>query len=574
MLIMLSCSKSQNSETSGGLQSAKGGRYYGGVMRINESEYIKTLFPPSITDAFSYRVANQIFEGLLKIDQKDLSFKPGLAETFSVDSGGLKYTFRLRKGVLFHDADCFANGKGREVKASDVKYCFTYLCKNSANNQGYHIFKDVLKGANKYFQESIFVDNPDFDIEGIKIIDDYTVQLILDRPSSLMMYHLARPYTYIYPKEAFDKYGLEMRVKPVGTGPFVLSNIDEGISVILKKNTNYYGTDSVGNKLPFLDAINVQFMKDRKTELFEFKKGNLDMLYRLPTENIIEIVEDAMDKTKKGEYTQYQLQRTPEMTTHFLTFNTQSELFKNKNLRIAFSYAIDRQKILEFVLQGEGYKAGINGISPPTFKDYDIAGIKGYDIDIQKAKEYLKKAGYPEGKGLSKIQLFLNSDAERNTNVALEVQKQLKDNLNVDIELTIVPLAQHVENITNGKSDFFRIGWIADFPNPENFLFLFYGKDVPDKRDEKSFPNMSRYKNSTFDDLYLKGLNAGNTAESFKYFMQAEQKLMEDAPVIVLWYDEGYRLLQPYVKNFPNNPMQLRDFSEVYFDKSLSKSVN
>ena len=492
-----------------------------------------------------------------------------VTESYTFDSTTLTYTFKLKKGVFFHDNACFPEGKGREVKAQDIKYCFTFLCTQNSNNQGFNIFKDVLKGATSYFNATIFVNKPDFDVEGIKVIDDYTIQFQLEKPSSIFLYQMARPFTFIYPKEAYEKFGLEMRVKPVGTGPFYLSSIEEDISIILKRNEKYYMKDQFGNRLPYLDAVNVTFIKDRKAELFEFKKGNLDMVYRLPTDNIIEIVEDAMDKTKKGEYTKYQLQRKPEMTTHYLTFNNQSDLFKNINIRKAISYAVDRKKILEFVLQGEGYKPGVNGITPPVFENYDIDKIKGYDLDIDSAKYFLSKAGFANGKGFPKVQLVLNSDAERNTNVALEVQKQLKDNLNIDIELQIVPFAQHVENIISGKTDFFRIGWVADFPNPENFLFLFYGKDVPAKKTEKSYPNMSRYVNPKFDDFYMKGLNAVNQNTAYDNFMKAEQVLMADAPVVVLWYDEGYRLLQPHVQNFPSNPMQYRDLSDVFFIKPV-----
>lgn len=572
-LSIISCGKKDKPNNTDYLMKAKGNRFYGGVFRMNESEYIKTLFPPSITDAFSYRIANQIYEGLLKFDQEYLTLKNGIAEKYTVSDDGLTYTFTLKKGVLFHDADCFPGGKGREVTAEDVKFCFTFLCTSSPHNLGYEVFKGTLKGADAYFNESKDGHTPQFDIEGIKVLDKYTIQFMLEKKSSLFLYNLARPFTYIYPREAFEKYGLDMRVKPVGTGPFYLSSIDEDIVVILKKNLNYYGIDSLGNKLPFLDALEVRFMKDRKAELLEFKKGNLDMIYRLPTDQIIEIVEDAMNKTKNGEYTKYIMQREPEMSAHYLMFNQQNTLFKDKNLRKAIAFAIDRTKILEYVLQGEGFKPGINGITPPVFEGYDINKIRGYELNIDSAKYYLNKAGFPNGKDFPKTTLYLNSDAERNVYVAQEVQKQLKDNLNIDIELQVVPFAQHLENAMNGKSNFFRIGWLADFPNPENFLYLFYGANVPKDKDKASFPNLSRYKNTAYDDYYQKAMAANSINETVENFLKAEQVLMNDAGVLVLWYDEGYRLLQPYVKNFPNNPMQYRDLSDVYFYKNL-ENVN
>lgn len=566
LFLLSSCSKNDSETNSNSLKEGLGGRFYGGVFRMNESEYIKTLFPPSITDAFSYRIANQVYEGLLKFDQEYLTLKNGIIEGYTVDESKTVYTFNLRKGVQFHDSECFPDGKGREVTAEDVKYCFTYLCTYSPQNLGFEVFTGVLKGADAYFEASKN-GKPDFDVEGIKIIDKYTIQLTLNQKSSLFLYNLARPYTYIYPKEAFDKFGMEMRVKPVGTGPFILSSIDEDIVVILKKNQNYYASDSLGNKLPFLDALEIRFLKDRKAELLEFKKGNFDMIYRLPTDQIIEIVEDAMNKTKQGEYTKYTMQREPEMSTHFIMFNHQNEVFKNRNVRKAISFALDRTKILEYVLQGEGFKAGVNGIVAPVFEGYDINRVKGYDLDIDSAKFYLAKAGYPEGKGFPKHTIYLNSDAERNVYVLQEVQKELKDNLNIEVDIQVLPFAQHLENAMKGKSEMFRIGWLADFPNPENFLYLFYGKTVSTDKESSAFPNLSRYYNPTFDTYYDKALSANTIGEAVDNYLKAEQVLMNDAAVVVLWYDEGYRLLQPYVQNFPNNPMQYRDLSDVYFKK-------
>jgi oligopeptide transport system substrate-binding protein len=547
------------------LVEAKGGKYYGQVLRINESDYFKNLFPHHIIDAISYRIAAQVYEGLLKFNPQDLTLVKGLAENYTVDSTNTVYTFTLRKGIVFHDDECFQGGKGRELTADDIKYAFTLLCTQYPNNQGFTVFKDILKGANEYYAATTDGKKPDFEVEGIKVIDKYTIQFTLTEPNSIFLYNLARPFTFIFPKEAYEKYGLEMRTHAIGTGPFKIQHIEEGTSVILKRNDSYYGYDEDGNRLPYLDGIKVKFIQDRKTELLEFKKSNLDLMYRLPTDYIIEILEEA--NSRKGEYGQYQLQRTPEMATHIYAFLNKG-LFANKNVRKAFSFAIDRKKILEAVLNGEGFSPGFHGITPPipVFKEkgYDVDQIKGFSKNLDSARFYLKKAGYPDGKGFPKIVLDLNADGERNIPVAEEIQKQLKDNLNVDIELNLVPQAQLVEKMITGQSTFFRVGWIADYPHPENFLWLFYGKTVPTDDKKISYPNMLRYNNPQFDELYEKGLNAKTEEETYKYFLQAENLLMEDAPAIMLWYDEGYNMLQDNVRNFYSNAMNYRDFTRVY----------
>ena len=322
-VLLSSCdtTKETGSGESSSLTAAKGGRYYGGVFKVNESDYIKNLFPHNITDAISYRVANQVYEGLMKFNQADLSLIKGIAEDYSVDPSKTVYTFKLRKGVFFHDNECFPGGKGRELTAEDVKFCFTQLCTQNINNQGFSVFQGILKGADEYYKASEGGKKPSFEVEGIKVIDPNTIQFTLTAPNSIFLYNLARPFTYIFPKEALEKYGLEMRTKAVGTGPFKIFSIEDDISIILKKNENYWAADEHGNKLPFLDAIKIKFIKDKKTELLEFKKGNLDMMYRLPTDHIIEILEEV--KGNKGQFGQYDLQRTPEMATHFLSFLNQ-----------------------------------------------------------------------------------------------------------------------------------------------------------------------------------------------------------------------------------------------------------
>jgi len=573
-LSLYSCTNKSGGESADqeALKETKGGKYYGGLFKINESDYFKNLFPHNINDAISYRIATQVYEGLLKFSPDSLKITPSLAESFSKDTSQTIYTFKLRKGVKFHDNPCFPEGKGREVTAEDVKYCFTLLCTDYAQNQGFSAaFKGLLKGADQYYAASAGGKKPNFEVEGIKVIDKYTIQLTLLQPSSIFEYNLAKPYGFIFPKEAYEQYDLEMRIKAVGTGPFMIDKIDEWNSVILKRNPNYYLTDDSGNQLPYLSGIKIRFMKDKKQELLEFKKGNLDMMYRMPTDHIIEIEEEATQK--KGQYGKYDLQRTPELATHFLLFLNSGKLFNNKNLRKAFSFAINRNYILEAILNGEGYGPAIYGFTPPAFNDkgYDIRNIRGYDLNLDSAKFYLRKAGYANGKDFPKLKLQLNSDGERNVAVAEEVQKQLKEGLGINIDIEIVPLAQLVENMQTGKVDFARGGWLADCPHPENFLWFFYGKNVPEDPSKISYPNMMRYKNAEFDKYYELGLQAKTQEESYKNFMMAEKIMIQDAPVIVLWYDEGYRLVQPNVKNFPNNAMQYRDFTKVYMVPATKK---
>lgn len=547
--------------------TAKGDKVYGGMLRVNETEQFQTLYPGSITDVVSYHVANQVYEGLVKFNPKDLSIKPAIAEKWELDPAATTYTFYLKKGVKFHNDDCFSGGKGREVKATDVKYSYELLCVNKAGNINFPAtFKDRIVGANAFFERS--KDVPNGEIEGIKVIDDYTLKITLLEPSTSFLYALASPTTSVIPKEAVEKYGNDTKV---GTGPFVFDGKSNSEQVILKRNNNYHGTDSLGNQLPFLDTVLISFFPTKKEELDNFKNDNLSIVIGLSSETIKDIVEKDITNFQ-NKPPKYILDRSAEMATQYYTFNLSKAPFNDVRVRKAFSYALKRNRIVEDVLRGEAYGPGVNGISPPSFKGYDITKIKGYDFDEKEAKKLLAEAGYPDGKDFPPIKIELNSSGSKSADVVLEIQKQLMDVLNINVDFEVVSLKQKLEDEKFGRADMFRASWLADFPSPENFLWILYGASVPDDIKKSSWPNTPRYKNAEYDKLFEAGKSAKTTEESYANFMKAEQILMDEAPIIVLWYGENYRLVKSNVRNFYSNPMRHRDYSEVYL-KDVTSAV-
>ncbi len=541
-------------------QELKGGRFEGGTFRLNENEYFHDLFPHAIIDATGSRIGYQIYEGLVKFNPHDLSIEPGIAKNWEKDSSGTLYTFHLRENVYFHRAPFFDNKEERKVTAQDFKFCFELLCSDHSHDAGYEqTFKGVVKGAEKYHKASRDTP-PSYGVSGIKVLDDYTLQIKLKKPFAPFIYLLASPFTAVFPPQAYKARGFDMRI---GTGPFRLDTLIANKKVVLLQNQDYYKYDKFGNQLPYLDTIEVSFLPSKEKEVMAFKKGQLDMIYQLPTEAIIEVLETKKNAPQHKRYIQ---QRTPEMSVEYYGFLTSKKIFSNKKIRKAFNYAIDREYICDKVLGGEVYAPAQHGITPPTIKGYDISTIKGYHFDTTKARELLAKAGYEQGKNFPIITLDVNAGGGRNLKVAKAVKKQLKDHLNVTVKINKLSLNEKIRKTKHGQSQFWRTGWIADYPHPQNFLMLLYGGNVPATTDTTSFPNTTRYSSNVFDKLYKKGLRATTTEKSYKYFRRAEQKAIKEAPVIPLWYEESYRILQPYVRHFPNNAMQYRDFTKVWFD--------
>ena len=562
-LSLASCSDDTKDNHSGA--EGKGGVFMGGVMRMNEVEAFKSLNPIAVNEIVGFHIGSQLFEGLVKFDQNDLSIKPAIARSWESNENQTEWTFHIRQGVMFHPDACFADGKGRELKAADIKFCFDKLCTaDPANSQFDVTFKDRVVGANESFEAS--KTGKTLSVAGVKVLNDTTLTISLKSPFAGFLNVLAMPGCWAYPKEALDKYAVDLRIHPVGTGPFQLETVKEGEVLIMKKNPNYYGVDKDGNKLPYLDGLKYTFIREKKAEILEFKSGNLDMVYRLPVEVFHDIMGDL--EHAKDRKTEFQILNSPAFNTNYLGFNCTSAAFNKKEVRLAFNYAIDRHKIADFTIQGEGNSAdyGIVPYVEAFEKDgYDFKGLKGYTFDVAKAKEYLKKAGYPDGKGFPKVTLQINSGGgDRNILIAEVVQKMLKENLNVDIEINTVPFAEHIEQVQSGKSDFFRFAWIADYPDPETFLTIFYGKHVPANNTEKSFVNYSRFKNARFDSLFAASYTESDKAKRYALLTQAEQIVLDEAPFMPIFYDENFRLEQLNVRNFPENAMSYMDLSVVY----------
>lgn len=533
------------------------------ILYLNETDSSQNIFPHAVTDLISSNISNHVFEGLVKFNPKDLSVVPALAESWTIDSTKKVYTFILRKDAFFHDDVCFADGKGRKINAQDFVFSFALLCSNTSFNNAFSsTFKNTVKGANLYYEASK-KGTPDFNIEGVKAIGDNVVEITLENSNRLFLQILCSVPTSVIAKEAFEKYKENCTV---GSGPFLYQNIKNANQIILAKNQNYYLKDKEGRKLPYLDKIIISFNNNQLEELRMFKEKRLDIVNSgLPIKSINDFLKSEM-KSFQNKNATFLMELSPNMSTQFYVFNISKKPFNNKKLRQAISYAIDRDKIVAEVLNGQATSAGVYGIVPTCFKEYKSTSIKGYNLNIEKAKKLLAEAGYPNGKGLEPIQLKLNSGGARNTMVALDIQKQLKNNLNIDIEFEIMSLPTKLEAERNGKGDLFRTAWYADYPSPQSFFTLFYGKTVPSNVNTPSFPNTSRFRNEQFDELYELALKTTNDSLANNFLLQAEQILMNEAPILVLWYDQNFRLVQSRVKNYYFNPMDYRNCTEVYIE--------
>jgi oligopeptide transport system substrate-binding protein len=538
-------------------RTVKGGDVaYGGKITIAENESFSTLFPLDVVDVTSSKVTSQIHDGLIQYDTKDVTLKPCIAKKWEVDASNTQYTFYLNDNVRFHDDPCFEGGTGRILTANDVKYSFELLCTKEFELSYNSIFKPYLVGASEYFNGTAK------SISGIEVVDDFTIKLTILQPSSSFIYLLAIPNTSIIAKEAYEKYGKNMTV---GAGAFKWTKpVDETKEIFLTYNDKYYQKDEFGNSLPFLDTVHFVFNPSKLDQLEMFNNNEISTIHGLPSTKIAEVVEQNIENFK-NDPPKTILERQPELSSQFYEFILNKPPFDNVNVRKAFCYAIDRNKIVKEVLNDQG-TPGFYGVTPkiPSFNSYDFSRIKGYDFNPELARQFLADAGYPGGKGFPNTRLEINIGGSVHKLVASEIQQQLYTVLGINIEIEQVSFKDKIEHAKFGVSEMYRSAWVADYPSPESFLSIFYGGDVPESNELPSYPNTMRYKNQTFDSLILLAKSTTNQVQQYNLFAEAEKVMMEDAPIMVLWYAEDYILINSAVKNYYNNPLQILDFSKVY----------
>ena len=563
MILISGCTKKGNDT----VRALNGNIKGGGTFRINELENIRSLDPVGINDDVSHHVAHQIYDLLIDLDST-MRLKPMLAQSWDISPDGMLYTYHLRRGVKFQDNACFPGGKGREFNASDVKYSYDRVCDPRTSTRGFDFFKNIVEGAQEYFTDVSNAQKENrqpkiFGVSGYIVKDDSTFQVKLKRPFGPFIYYACLGFSYIVPKEAVEKYGKDFFQNPVGTGAFIFVDWKPDQEVNMKRNPDYWEKDEAGNQLPYLDNVKFRFIKDLSQQLLEFRQGNLDESYRVPNESFKEFVDD--NKNLRPEFANFVLQKQGALANQFYGFLQTGKSTSDVRIRQAINYAIDRDKITKYVLNGQANAPGIYGIVPPVMPDYDYKSLKGYTYDQQKAIELLKQAGYSKEKPLD-ITLQINDGGGRNTQVAEAIQNMLKE-VGINMKINQIQFAQHLDNIDAGRADFFRLGWIADYPDPENFLNLFYGKNVPKDPKDISPINSTRYQNPKFDEIYEKAIQTTDRAERYKLYLQCEQIAINDAPILSIFFDEDYRLLQNYVRGYPANAMHRLDFRRLWLDK-------
>ena len=512
------------------------------VFHYNEHSGITSLDPAFAKAQATMWPAHQLFNTLVEVNDS-LQIVPSLAKSWDVSADRLTYIFHLRNDVFFHDDDVFENKKGRKLTATDIVYSLARIIDKNTASPGAWIFNRKVDPVKPF-----------------KAIDDTTFQLKLLRPYNPILGILSMQYCSVVAKEAVEKYGNDFRRHPVGTGPFRFVTWQEGQALVLTKNRNYFEKDSAGNRLPYLDGIKITFYDSKATEFLLFRQKKLDFINDIDASFKDEVLTKRGTLRKEWEE-KIQLHTNPYLAIEYLgiLMDSTNELVKNsplvqRKIRQAINYGFDRQKMVLYLRNSLGTPAEA-GFVPLGLPSFDSVAVKGYHYDPARSRKLLAEAGFADGRGLPVIKLLtiaLYSD------MADFIAKQLGD-IGIAVQVETVQKALLLDMTSNSRALFFRGSWIADYPDAENYLSVFYSKNPAP-------PNYTRYKNPQFDALFEKALEEENDSIRYRLYQQADRVMINDAPVVPLWYDKVIHLVQPDIKGFgPNalNLLELRKTSKV-----------
>ena len=510
------------------------------VFNINLDQNVTSLDPAFARNQNAIWMINQLFNGLVQVDDS-LNTKPCIAKTWQMSADGLTYTFNLRNDVYFQDDPLFKDGKGRKVVAADFAYSFYRLIDPKIASSGGWIFGDKVKDA-----------------DGFKALNDSTFRITLLKPFPAFMQLLTAQYCSVVPKEVVEHYGKDFRSHPVGTGPFKFKYWKEDEILVLLKNENYWEKDR-NVRLPYLDAVKVTFISDKQSAFMNFIKKDLDFFNSVDGSYRDDILTKSGKMTSKYK-DKFQLIKGPYLCTEYvgILVDPDKKIVQNSPLRLkkvrqAINYSIDREKLIKYLRNSVGTPA-TSGFIPRGMPGFDSTRVKGYNYNPALAAKLLAEAGYPNGKGMPEVTLSTSTTYK---DLIEFIQGELS-NIGIKAKVDVSPSASLRDMMSKNEVNFFRGSWIADYPDGENYLSVFYSKNrVP------FGPNYTGYFNDEFDRLFEQSYFESDHKKRYELYYKMDNMIMEHSSVVPILYDQAVVMLQNNISGYPINPLSLMILKRV-----------
>ena len=501
----------------------------GQVFRYNAFANITSLDPAFARNLSNIWATTQLFNGLVQLDDS-LNVTPDIAKEWSVSSDGLNYKFSLRDNVYFHQSIAFGDERTRKVVATDFVYSLNRLRDPKVASPGGWVLQNV---------------------DEIKALNKYELKIKLKKPFPAFLGLLTMEYCSVVPREVIDKINEKFRNQPIGTGPFHFKKWEEDVKLVLRKNPNYFEKDSQGISLPYLEAIAITFIPDIQSEFMLFIQGKLDILNSLDNSYKDELL-TSNGNLRESYKTKINMQKGPYLNTEYIGFylDTKSEAIRSKLVREAINLGFDRKKMIAYLRNNIGFignrgliPRGLPGHGANTSIKYDP--IKASNL-INKFKN---KHGYIP-------QITLATDANY-IDICEYLQRAL-EKIGLKIKVDVMTPALLKQSRSSGKLEMFRASWIADYPDAENYLSLFYSKNF-----SPNGPNYTHYQNEEFDALYQNSFEINNLKLSKENYKKMDSIAMNEYPIVPLYYDQVIRFVQKGISGLTINPTNILKLKKV-----------
>ncbi len=529
---------------------------------------VKTLDAGDIGDTASSAVGEEFYECLYGYHylKRPHQIIPELAAQMPhVSDDGLVYRIPIRCDVHFHDDPCFPESKGRILKAEDFVFAWKRIANVKVRSRNWWIFNGRIVGLDDFREYSKTCKKGEVDyskpVEGLYAEDDFTLVIKLKQPWPQLIYWLAHLPTAPMAKEAVDHYGPDIVRHPVGTGAFMLKKWHRGVYIEAIRNPKYhhmrYPTEGMAEDvvaglledadkpIPFIDRVIWRVINEDQPRWLLLMRGEIDLI-TIPKDNFGQAVSLNQDLTPEMQRRGVVLELFDEPCTFYLSYNLEDPVLKNnKPLRYAINYAINREKYIDLILSSKG-KASL-GYTPLAMGDYDPTITEWTEAvyDVEKAKAAMKKAVKVHGGPIPKLRLASRTGTAPRQGASL-LARSLNE-IGLEIELEFFDWPTFLERMKNAQHQMFFSGWLADYPDVENFMQVYYTPNAP-------WPNSSNYSNPEFDAIYEKVSLMADSPERRKLYDKAQKIVLEDMPCAFTYHRIGYIIRHRWLGNLKPDP--------------------
>jgi len=493
------------------------------IFRYNESAGIQSFDPAFSKDQARVWFCHHIYNSIVALDS-NLAIKPSIAKSWDISEDALTYEFIIRDDVYFHEPI------SRQVNTHDIVYSLNRLRDSKLASPGAWVLSDITS---------------------IEAQNDSLIRIELENPNPAFMSLLSTQYCSILPIESNGDE--DFFKSPIGTGAFKFQYHKPNVKLVLRQNSRYFEFEG-DYRLPYLDAVAISFIPDKQTAFLEFIRGNLDFLSGIDASYKDELLtpngELNLSYKSKINFTKQAYLNT-EYLGVLVDSNQTNIALKNSKVRQALNISFDKSLMIKYLRNNNGTPA-LNGFIPKGLPGYNASSV--YSFDFKMAQQLLVQAGYPNGKGIDPVELSTTSSYLD----LCEYIQHAWQQLGLDVKININPPSIHRQQVSKSQLSIFRGSWIADYPDAENYLSLFYSRNH-----SPNGPNYTHFSNAEFDSLYLESKQITDIEKRMPYYFKMDSMLMKEGVIIPLYYDAVSRFSNKAIQGLGSNPMNLLDLKQV-----------